>query len=461
MLRLLHTSDSSPEAIRAALTPSSFLEREAEEAAARAIVADVRARGDAALREYTERFDGPALDDLRVSPAEMEAAAGQVSPAFHEAVAVARERIAAFHTHGRLQSWTEERNGSTLGQIVRPLATVGVLVPGAKAPLPSTLLMTVVPARVAGVGRVIVCTPPRRDGTVNPHTLVAAQAAGVDAVYKVAGAQAVAAMAYGTESIARVDKIVGPGPIYTVLAKRLVFGHVDIESLPGPTEVVVIADETANPRSVAADLLSQAEHGADSLVVLLTPSAALAEQVNAEIARQVPNLSRAAVIRACLEKGGTAVVTRDLDEAAELADLCAPEHVELMVRDPEPLLARLRNAGAILVGEYSSEPIGDYIAGPSHVLPTSGTARFASPLTVNDFLKVTTLIRFSATEFDAVAPHAITLAAAEGLDAHAAALRARLEGPPAGERMAHSGGTHDTPSAREAVEGSRTAEGNG
>jgi histidinol dehydrogenase len=436
MLRLLHTSDSSPEAIRAALTPSPFLEREAEEASVRAIVADVRARGDAAVREYTERFDGPALEALPVSPAEIEAAAAQVSGAFHEAVAVARERIAAFHARGRWESWTEEQNGSTLGQIVRPLDTVGVHVPGASAPLPSTLLMTVVPARVAGVRRVIVCTPPRRDGSVNPHTLVAARAAGVDAVYKVGGAQAVAAMAYGTASIPRVDKIVGPGNIYTVLAKRLVFGHVDIESLPGPTEVAVIADESANPRWVAADLLSQAEHGVDSLVVLLTPSAALAERVNAEIARQVPHLSRAALIRACLEKGGTAIVTRDLDEAAELADLCAPEHLELMVRDPEPLLARLRNAGAILVGEHSSEPIGDYVAGPSHVLPTSGTARFASPLTVNDFLKVTTLIRFSETEFHAIAGHAITLAEAEGLDAHAAALRARLEESPSGQRNA-------------------------
>jgi histidinol dehydrogenase len=428
MLRLLHVTRDAPEAIRAALTPASYLDREAEEASVRAIVADVRARGDDAVREYTERFDGPALEGLQVSLAEMEAAATQVSAAFREAVAVARERIAAFHAHGRLQSWSEEQDGTVMGQIVRPLDTVGVHVPGASAPLPSTLLMTVVPARVAGVRRVIVCTPPRRDGSVNPHTLVAAQVAGADAVYKVGGAQAIAAMTYGTASIPRVDKIVGPGNIYTVLAKRLVFGHVGIESLPGPTEVVVIADESAKARYVAADLLSQAEHGESSLVILLTPSATLAVQVNDEIERQVPGLSRRAVIRACLERGGTAIVTRDLEEAAELANLCAPEHVELIVRDPDALLPRIQNAGAILVGEHASEPIGDYVAGPSHVLPTSGTARFASPLTVNDFVKVTSLIRFSKAEFDAVAGAAIALAEAEGLDAHAAAIGARMGG---------------------------------
>jgi histidinol dehydrogenase len=426
MLQLLHSASDPPDAIRAALTPASYLDREAEEASVRAIVAAVRARGDDAVREYTECFDGPTLDVLKVSPEEMEAASEQVSAAFREAVAAARERIAAFHEQGRLESWSEERDGAVLGQIVRPLDTVGVHVPGASAPLPSTLLMTVVPARVAGVRHVVVCTPPRRDGSVNPYTLVAAQSAGADAVYKAGGAQAIAAMAYGTDSIPRVDKIVGPGNIYTVLAKRLVFGHVAIESLPGPTEVVVIADDSAHPRHVAADLLSQAEHGESSLVILLTPSAMLAERVNAEIEQQVPRLARAPVIRACLERGGRAIVTRDLDEAAELANLCAPEHVELLVRDPEALLPRIQNAGAILLGEHSSEPIGDYIAGPSHVLPTSGTARFASPLTVNDFVKVTTLIRYSKAAFDADAAHAITLAEAEGLDAHAAAIRARI-----------------------------------
>lgn len=425
MLRRIHTRESSPEAVRAALAPVSFLEREAQEASVRAIVADVLARGDAALREYTARFDGPDLAELRVSDAELEAAVGQVSDAFLAAVAAAQERIERFHARCRWESWQEERNGTVLGQIVRPLDIVGVHVPGASAPLPSTLLMTVVPAKVAGVGRVIVCTPPRRDGSVNPHMLAAARAAGADAVYKVGGAQAVAAMAYGTETIPRVEKIVGPGNLYTVLAKRLVFGQVGIESLPGPSEIVVIADESASPRHVAADLLSQAEHGEDALAILLTPSASLAEAVDAQIEQQTPGLSRAAIIRACLAKGGRAVVTRDLEEAAELANQCAPEHLELLVRDPDLLLPRIRNAGAILVGTHSSEPVADYIAGPSHVLPTSGTARFASPLGLHDFLKITSLVRFSAAEFDAVADHIVTLAEVEGLDAHVNAIRVR------------------------------------
>jgi len=430
MLRVIQTSEISRETLRARLSPRSFLDREAEEAAAREIVADVRARGDVAVRECIERFGGPALSELRVSEEEMEAAEGQVSDAFLAAVAAARERIAWFHERCRWQGWQEERDGALLGQIVRPLETVGVLVPATSAPLPSTLLMAVVPARVAGVRQVLVCTSPRPNGSVDPHTLVAARVAGADAVYKAGGVQGVAAMAFGTETIPRVDKIVGPGSLYTVLAKRLVFGHVAVESLPGPSEIVVIADGSADPRYVAADLLSQAEHGEDSLAILLTPDTALAWAVDAEIERQLLRLSRAEVARACLAKGGSAIVTRDLEEAVDLANLAAPEHLELMVRDPDTLLPRIRNAGAILVGAHSSEPVADYVAGPSHILPTSGTARFASPLGVHDFMKITSLVRFDAAALAAVADHVVTLAEAEGLDAHAAAIRIRAGGAP-------------------------------
>jgi histidinol dehydrogenase len=428
MLRRLTTTSSSEKEIRDALTQSSFLDRRAEEESVRAILADVRARGDGAVLEYTRRFDAPALTDLRVSAEEQVAARRAVSGDYVRAVEVARANIADFHQRQLRENWLMQVDGSLLGQVIRPLESVGVHVPGASAPLPSTLLMTVVPARVAGVERVIVCTPPQRDGSVDPHILVAAEVAGVDAVFKAAGAQAVGAMAYGTATIPRVDKIVGPGNIYAVLAKRLVFGHVAIEMLPGPTEVLILADETANPRYVAADLLSQAEHGEDSLAILLTPSPELADAVGAEIEAQVATLSRADTIRECLRRHGVAIVTRDLDEAVALADVCAPEHLELMTRDPLPLAYRLRHAGAIFIGEYSSEPVGDYIAGPSHVLPTGGTARFSSPLNVDDFLKKTSLIAYSRRSFEAMAPHVLTLAETETLDAHANAIRVRLEG---------------------------------
>lgn len=427
MLRRLTTSHNSADELRAALTQSSYLDRQTEEAVVRDILADVRARGDAAVLEYTRRFDAPGLDDLRVTEAERVAARREVSDEFRRAAEVARENIAAFHRRQLRESWLMQEEGSLLGQVIRPLASVGVHVPGASAPLPSTLLMTAIPARVAGVERVIVCTPPRPDGTVNPYILAAAEIAGVDAVFKAAGAQAVAAMAYGTATIPRVDKIVGPGNIYAVLAKRLVYGHTAIEMLPGPTEVLIIADETANPRYVAADLLSQAEHGEESLAILLTPTPTLADAVDQEIERQLATLSRADTIRACLRAHGVAILTRDLDEAVALADLCGPEHLELLVRDPFPWAYAIRNAGAIFVGEYSSEPIGDYIAGPSHVLPTGGTARFSSPLNVDDFLKKTSIVAYSRRHFEAMAPHVLTLAETETLDAHANAIRVRLE----------------------------------
>jgi histidinol dehydrogenase len=427
MLRTLHTRSDAPDRIRAALTQSSFLDRAEAEAGVCAILEDVRARGDEAVRDTTERYDGVRLEQFEVSEREMTAARAAVSAEFLAAIEAAAENIRAFHEPQRRESWRMERGGATLGQIVRPLALVGVHIPGASAPLPSTALMTCIPARVAGVEQVLVFTPPRRDGTANPHTLVAAQTAGAHRIFKVAGPQSIGAMSYGTATIPCVDKIVGPGNRYTVLAKRLVFGLVDIEMLPGPSEVLILADETAHPDLVAADLLSQAEHQADSLVILVTTSAELASTVNRELERQLPSLPRSEYATASLRDHGAAVVTRDLDEAIELANLCAAEHVELIVREPEAALAKLRNAGTVLVGTWGSVPLADYVAGPSHVLPTGGTARFASPLHVDDFMKKTNLVIPNEAAYRRLAPHAITLARTEGLEAHARALAARLE----------------------------------
>jgi histidinol dehydrogenase len=431
MLRILRTTADPLEAIRAALTQSSFLDRADAEAGVRAILDDVRARGDDAVREVVERYDGVRLERFEVTAREVAAARARVGAEFLGAVEVAAENIRAFHEPQRRESWRMERTGAILGQIIRPLASVGILVPSASAPLPSTALMTTIPARVAGVDQVAVFTAPRRDGTADPHTLVAADLGGAHRIFKVGGPAAVGAMAYGTESVPRVDKIVGPGNLYTVLAKRLVFGVVDIEMLPGPSEVLVIADDAARADQVAADLISQAEHGPDSMVVLLTPSETLAAAVEAEIVRQLPSLPRAELAATSLREHGVTVVTRDLEEAIEMANLCAAEHVEVMVADPEWVLMRLQNAGTILVGEWGSVPLADYVAGPSHVLPTGGTARYASPLNVDDFIKKTNLVIPNEVAFRRLAPPAISLARTEGLEAHARALTTRLEKPDA------------------------------
>ncbi|HTE17090.1 MAG TPA: histidinol dehydrogenase [Armatimonadota bacterium] len=426
-MQFLNTRTDPPERISAALTQSNSLDLPEVEATVREILADVRARGDTAVRDCLRRFDGVEMGALEASDAEFAVAEARVDRAFRDAVETAITNIRSFHEAERPRSWSYERDGARLGQRVRPLDRVGIHVPAGKAPLPSTLLMAAVPARVAGVREVIVCTPPQGDGSANPYTLFAARAAGVDRFFKVGGAQAVGAMAFGTESIPRVDKIVGPGNPYTVLAKRLVFGHVDIESLPGPTEVLVIADDTANPRWIAADLLSQAEHGEDSLAILLTPSEALGRAVAAEVARQTPLLSRHETAETCIARHGWVIVTRDLAEACELSNRCAPEHLELVVADPDAWLNHLHHAGAIFVGGYTPEPVGDYIAGPSHILPTGGTARFASPLNLDDFVKKTSIIHYSRERFEREAAHVIRLAEAETLDGHANAIRLRLE----------------------------------
>jgi histidinol dehydrogenase len=426
-MQFLNTRTDAPERIAAALTQANSLDLPEVEAVVREILAGVRANGDVAVREYLQKFDGVRIDALEVSPAEYAAAEAVVDAEFVEAVELSIANVRAFHEKQRQEGWLHDADGATLGQLVRPLDRVGIHAPAGKAPLPSTIIMAAVPARVAGVREVIACSAPQRDGTANPYTVVAARRAGVDRFYKIGGAQAIGAMAYGTESVPRVDKIVGPGNPFTVLAKRLVFGHVDIESLPGPTEVLIIADDTANPKWLAADLLSQAEHGADSLVILLTPSEALGRAVALEVDRQTELLSRRDTIRECVDRNGWVIITRDLDEACALSDRCAPEHLELVVENPESWLDRLNHAGAIFIGGYTPEPIGDYIAGPSHILPTGGTARFSSPLNLDDFVKKTSVLRYSRERFEREARHVIRLAEAETLDAHANAIRVRLE----------------------------------
>lgn len=393
----------------------------------RAIIARVREEGDQALLALTKRFDGVELPQLLVEKSEWERAEREIDPKLRESLRLAADRIRRYHEKQRTQSWiSEEADGTILGQRVHPLERVGVYVPGGRAVYPSTVLMNVIPAVVAGVREVVMVTPPSADGSIPAPTLVAAHIAGVDKIVKVGGAQAVAALAYGTESVPKVDKIVGPGNRFVALAKQLVFGEVDIDSIAGPSEIVVIADETANPAFVAADLLSQAEHGDDSSSILITTSAALAKEVQIEVERQCSRLERREIAQSALARFGGITVVDDLREAAAVSNRLAPEHLELMVAAPWELLGYIRHAGAIFLGDYSPEPIGDYVAGPNHVLPTAGTARFFSPLGVDHFVKKSSLIYYSKEGFWRDGPHVVTLAESEGLGAHAAAVRVRL-----------------------------------
>jgi histidinol dehydrogenase len=385
------------------------------------ILAEVRARGDAALRDYTSQFDHVSVDQFRIS--DLKAAYAEVPPETVTALRQAASRVEQFHRRQPLTSWFTHDLGGTLGQVVSPLDRVGVYVPGGTAPLPSSLLHCAIPARVAGVRQVVVATPPRPA----PIILVAADIAGVDEVYQVGGAQAIAALAYGTQSIAPVDKIVGPGNLFVMLAKKLVFGQVGIESLAGPTETVVVADEAANPEWVAADLLAQAEHDVLASAILLTPSQPLALAVQAAIARQIEALSRAAIITQTFEKNSGIVLTRDVEEAVMLADAYAPEHLCLAVRDPWAWAPRIKHAGGLFMGEHSFEVLGDYVAGPSHVMPTGGSARFSSPLNVLDFVRLTSLIALDEETTRQIAPVAARIAEAEALTGHAAAATARTQ----------------------------------
>jgi histidinol dehydrogenase len=392
------------------------------------IIADIRANGDAALREYTLKFDRVNLESFAVGEAEIEEAYGLVDSGFVEIVREAASNIRVFHEKQLRPSWmTTEENGTILGQKITPLDSVGVYVPGGTAAYPSSVLMNVVPAHVAGVKRIVMVSPPDKEtGKLPPAVLVAAKEAGVKEIYKVGGAQAIAALAYGTESIQPVDKITGPGNIFVALAKKEVFGDVDIDMIAGPSEIAVLADDTAYADEVAADLLSQAEHDPRACSVLVTPSLKLAEAVTAEVDKQLAVLPRREIAQSSIEDYGAIYVTADLEEAIATVNQLAPEHLEIVVENAMEVIGKIHHAGAIFVGRYSSEPVGDYFAGPNHVLPTNGTARFSSPLNVDDFQKKSSVIIYSEKALKDNAAKIAQFARMEGLEAHARAVEARL-----------------------------------
>lgn len=394
------------------------------------ILDNVRKQGDRALFEYTMKFDRFALDagNIRVTPEEIQDAYRKMDPDLVEIIRKSAANIRAFHEKQLRSSWFDAKeDGSFLGMKIIPIAKAGVYVPGGKAAYPSSVLMNVVPARVAGVGEILMTTPPGADGQVNPGTLVAADIAGVDAIYKVGGAQAVAAMAFGTESVPRVDKITGPGNIFVALAKKAVYGYVGIDSIAGPSEILVLADETADPRYVAADLLSQAEHDELASAILITTSEELAGAVSDQAECFMEQLSRRDIIRKSLENYGYILLAENMEDAIQAANEIASEHLEILTRDPFEIMPKIRNAGAIFLGEYSSEPLGDYFAGPNHILPTNGTARFFSPLNVDDFLKKTSVISYSREALEKAHKDIETFAESEGLTAHAGSIRVRFE----------------------------------
>ncbi len=414
-----------PEAVMAR-SAELFGERVRPEEAVRRIIGSVREEGDSALRHWSRQLDAAEIGEFRVSAGAMEAALGAIPADLRGALELAAERIRAFHAKQPLQSWIDAGVEGALGQLIRPVDSVGVYVPGGTAPLPSSLLMSVIPAQVAGVGEISVCTPPGSGGgDIHPAILAAAAIAGVERVYRVGGAQAIAAMAYGTESIPRAATIVGAGNLFVTLAKLQVYGDVGIDGTPGPTETMVIADERADPQLAAADLLAQAEHDVLASAILLTPSPELAAAVAEQIERQLASLARRDIVLASLADRSGAVITRDLAQAFELANAYAPEHLCLLVQDPWSWLGRVRNAGGVFLGEHSYEVLGDYVAGPSHVMPTGGAARFASPLNPLNFVKITSLIGLERESASTLSEPARIIAEAEGLDAHAAAAGLR------------------------------------
>lgn len=394
------------------------------------IIAQVKARGDQAVLEYTRQFDKVDITagELRVSADELQEAYGKVDAELVEVIRRARQNIQAFHEKQKENSWfSPEQEGVLLGQMYTPIEKVGVYVPGGTAPLPSSVLMNVVPAKVAGVKKIVMVTPPAKDGSVNPAILVAACEAGVDEIYRVGGAQAIAALAFGTETIPKVDKIVGPGNIFVATAKKQVYGACDIDMIAGPSEIAIIADETANASFLAADLLSQAEHDVLASAILVTTSEKLAEAVRQEIVRQCALLERKDTAEKSIGTYGAIVVVETLEEAVGMVNALAPEHLELCVSEPFSLLSSIRNAGAIFLGHYAPEPLGDYFAGPNHVLPTNGTARFFSPLNVADFIKKTSIISYTRKALERVKEDVIRFAEAEGLTAHANSVKIRFE----------------------------------
>ena len=395
-----------------------------------AIIEAVKKNKDAALFSYTERFDGAKLDasTIRVTKEEIEEAYREVDPKLLDVIKKALVNIRSYHEKQRRYSWFDSKpDGTLLGQKIGPIASCGVYVPGGKAVYPSSVLMNVAPAKVAGVDRIVMTTPPGKDGKVSPNTLVAACEAGVDEIYKVGGAQAIAALAFGTESVPKVDKIVGPGNIYVALAKKAVYGYVSIDSIAGPSEILVLADDTANPRYVAADLLSQAEHDEMASAILVTTSKELADKVQVEIENFVQKLSRKAILEKSLENYGYILIAENLDEAIAAANEIASEHLEIVTKDPFQVMTKIKNAGAIFIGENSSEPLGDYFAGPNHILPTNGTAKFFSPLSVDDFMKKSSIVYYSREALEAVHEDIETFAKAEQLTAHANSIAVRFE----------------------------------
>lgn len=395
-----------------------------------AIIQNVKKNGDEAVFGYTKQFDGVEItaENVRVTPEEIEEAYEKVDKTLLDVIRKSLVNIRSYHEKQKKYSWFDStENGTMLGQKVTPLGIVGLYVPGGKAVYPSSVLMNVVPAKVAGVGRIVVTTPPGKDGKIPASTLVAAHEAGVDEIYKVGGAQAIAALAFGTESIPKADKITGPGNIYVALAKKAVYGHVSIDSVAGPSEILVLADETATPRYVAADLLSQAEHDEMASAILVTTSEELAQKVSEEIEGFLKTLSRADIIRKSLDQYGYILLADTMEEAIETANEIASEHLEIITKDAFDVMTKIRNAGAIFIGEYSSEPLGDYFAGPNHVLPTNGTAKFFSPLSVDDFIKKSSIVYYSKAALQPIYKDIVAFAEAEQLTAHANSIRVRFE----------------------------------
>ncbi len=392
------------------------------------VVDRVRKEGDPAVLEFTEKFDKVklTLKEMKVTAEEIKDSYAKVENRKVEALKLAAQNIRAFHEKQKLSSWvSQEADGVILGQLARPIRSAGVYVPGGKACYPSSVLMNVIPAKVAGVEQLVMCSPVP-GGNLNPYILVAADIAGVSEIYKIGGAQAVAAMAYGTATIPKVDKIVGPGNIYVATAKRYVFGQVDIDMIAGPSEILIIADQSADPEFVASDLLSQAEHDELASSILITPSPELAEKVNADVERQLANLARKEIARKATDRFGAIILVKDLQQAAEVSNSIAPEHLELAVEKPFELLGLIRNAGAIFLGHYTPESVGDYIAGPNHVLPTGGTARFFSPLSTDSFMKKSSLIFYTREGLDKVGEAVTQIADVEGLEAHGNTIRVRM-----------------------------------
>jgi histidinol dehydrogenase len=430
-MKLYISGRDNIEALFEALRERSFEARKDVEEVVSGILYNVKARGDQAVAEYTQKFDGVTItpENFEVQASELSAALAGLDRNLLRVLEKSAANIRAFHERQRENSWfVTSEDGSILGQKVTPLDRVGVYAPSGTAPLPSTVLMDIIPARVAGVREIILCSPPMKNGKVNPLILACAKIAGADRVFAVGGAQAIGAMAYGTKTIPAVDKIAGPGNIYVTTAKKQVFGTCGIDMTAGPSEVLVIADRKANPEYVAADLLSQAEHDAMASAILITTSPELAEAVLKAVEAQAARLGRNEIISESLDKFGAAVVIRDLGEAVEIVNRIAPEHLEICTEDPFSLLPGIRNAGAIFLGEYSPEPVGDYFAGPNHTIPTAGGARFFSPLGVYDFVKRSSVVSYSRKAFTEAAPYVAAFAEAEGLQAHAESVKIRVTG---------------------------------